>query len=298
MEKSQINELLGRYLAGAFDLDCRCASSASARAFDFWDAAEQAVDLGMGGLVLRDEGYCTAPAAALLAATVFATAPTVLHGSVALNDISGGMNLYAAEHTLALGGRIVAMPTVSARNHLRKARWPSMAKMESGATAIDVVDARGRVSSPACEVLEAIAERDGVLDAGALHISEVLAVFAQARKLGVHRLLLTDPVRRNDAAAVDIEEALDLGAAVAFLPQEDGSPGELVDLVLRRAPDRLILGLTVDAALPLRQRYAAALYFWLSRGLEPSTVVRSIRGNPGALLGPEEIAVRRTEMAG
>jgi hypothetical protein len=291
MEKSQTNELLGQYLAGAFDLDCRCASSVSDRAFDFWDAAEQAVDLGMGGLVLRDEGNCTAPAAALLDRTVFAAAPTALYGSVALNGVSGGLNFYAAEHTLALGGRIVSMPTISARNHLRKKRWPSLGKADGGATAIDAIDARGHVSSAAREVLEAIAERDGVLDAGALHISEVLAVFAEARKLGIQRLLLSDPVRRNAAAAIDIEDALDLGAMVAFLPEDGGAPDDLLDLVLRRAPERLILGLNpgpASATLPLRERYDAALRFWLARGLEPATVVRCIRDNPGALLGQRD----------
>ncbi len=112
-------------LQGGFDLECRCAPYTEGYSVDHFEAAEQALSLGLAGLVFRDDGYCTTPIAALLADTDYRDAPISLSGSVALNNISGGMNAYAAEHALMLGARIVSMPTVSAEHRLRASRWPS-----------------------------------------------------------------------------------------------------------------------------------------------------------------------------
>jgi hypothetical protein len=286
-------------LRGAFDLNCKCAPTMAGYALDHAEAAEEALALGMGGLVFRDDGYCTTPIASLLAETRFHGEPISLAGSVTLNNVSGGLNFYAAEHALALGGRLVSMPTVSAENHLRTARWPAFHDADGmpGPRALTAVDDRGAVRGEVIEVLEIIAERDGVLDAGALHVSEVLALFREAGRRGVKRLLLSDPARRNAADAADIDEAIDLGAAVEFLPQAAGTAAAVLELVARRAPGRLILGLDTGPSnerLSLRERYARAVRFWFALGLSPSTIAVCMSSNVQQLAALPANGARRT----
>ena len=284
-------------LRGAFDLNCKCAPTMAGYALDHAEAAEEALALGMGGLVFRDDGYCTTPIASLLAETSFHGEPISITGSVTLNNVSGGLNFYAAEHALALGGRVVSMPTVSAQNHLRAAHWPAFHAAETmpGPRALTAVDDGGAIRHEAIEVLEIIAERDGVLDAGALHVSEALALFREAERRGVKRLLLSDPARRNAAQAADLDEAIDLGAAVEFLPQAERTV-IMVELVARRAPDRLILGLDTgpcDKRLSLRERYAQAARFWSALGLSPPTIAACMSSNVQQLAGLPANGARR-----
>ena len=286
-------------LRGAFDLNCKCAPAMAGYALDHAEAAEEALALGMGGLVFRDDGYCTAPIASLLAETTFRDEPISLTGSVTLNNVSGGLNSYAAEHALALGGRLVSMPTVSAQNHLRAARWPAFHHGDRmpGPRALTAVDDRGAVRGEAIEVLEIVAERDGVLDAGALHVSEALALFREAERRGVRRLLLSDPMRRNAAQAADLDEAIDLGAAIEFLPQAAGTACAVLELVAMHAPGRLILGLDTgpsDERLSLRERYAQAVCFWSALGLSPPTIAACMSSNVQQLAALPTNGARRT----
>lgn len=293
------DEAIARCLRGAFDLNCRCAPTAPGYALDPAEAAEEALALGMGGLVFRDEGYCTAPVASLLAETWFRDEPISLSGSVTLNNISGDVNFYAAEHALALGGRIVSMPTLSAQNHLRNARWPAFGREDGmpAPRAITAVDERGNVTFEAVEVLDVVAERDGVLDAGALHVSEVLPLFEEALRRGVKRLLMSDPVQRNGAQALDIEEALDLGAVVEFLPQRREGDGPLIELVAMTAPERLILGLDIgprEERTTLRERYSTAIRHWASLGLPLPAIAAGMSSNVRAAVAFPPLGIRRT----
>ncbi len=139
-------------------------------------------------------------------------------------------------------------------------------------------------------MLEVVADYDGVLDAGCLHVSEVLALFKEARKLGVKRLLACDPARRNDATAVDLEELLDLGASVELLPQA-GLDVDLLRLVQEHAPAQLILGLDTgpaDRRRSLEERYCDAVRFWAGLGLHRDTVSRCVSDNAAALIGQAE----------
>jgi len=276
-------------LRGAFDLNCWCTPSTFGYTDDHIVAAETAASLGMGGLIFRDHGYCTASIASFLSATRFRATPIRLNGSVILNTISGGFNVYAAEHTLMLGGRMVSMPTHSAQNYLRAVRWPSRAEgAETQAAAMTAVAARGTVADVVLEILDVIAQRDGVLHAGYLHVSEVVPLFREAARRGVKRLLLSDPVRRNIASTADISELFDLGAAMEFLPQADEVSGPLLRQVLQQRPDRLVLGLDIgplQEPLDHASRYRRALRCWLQAGLDPVTIRAGIADNIASLIG-------------
>ncbi len=68
--------------------------------------------MGMQGIVLKSHEYPTHP----VAATTSEVVPelTIL-GGIALNEEVGGLNPHAVKATADMGGRIVRMPTYSAK---------------------------------------------------------------------------------------------------------------------------------------------------------------------------------------
>jgi len=93
-----------------------------------------------------------------------------------LNNTSGGLNRYAVDHGLKLGARIVWMPTFSAHNHIRhNYRHKLLATKEPmlPPTALSVLDGLSQVTDEVKFILDQIAEKDAVLSAGHLHISEI-----------------------------------------------------------------------------------------------------------------------------
>ena len=76
------------------------------------EIALQARDMGMQGMVLKSHEYPTHP----VAATTSEVVPelTIL-GGIALDEEVGGLNPQAVKATANMGGRIVWMPTYSAK---------------------------------------------------------------------------------------------------------------------------------------------------------------------------------------
>lgn len=240
-------------LTGAIDLDCRTGPSLEPRHFTHDYAAEEAAAAGMTAVAFRDDFYPTTPVAAILEKTVYADLPLKLLSGVTLNNYVGGLNPYAVEHELMLGGRIIWMPTISAANHLRMAYRsnddvPAMRPRE----ALSVLDARGAITEATREILEIIAEHDAVLASGHLHVSEILPLFEAARAVGVTRMLVNQPLHHACATLADIGELA-----------RDGAFIELTAAALIEGPDRRhtpeFLKSAIDAASPAQIVFSSGL---------------------------------------
>ncbi|MWB78687.1 hypothetical protein GLS40_11670 [Pseudooceanicola sp. 216_PA32_1] len=283
----QVGDEARALLRGAVDLDCRCAPTGAGGLPTHREAAEEAAALGLAGLVFRDDGYGTEPFAALLSETRLAVEGQAVFGSVTLNGVSGGLNLHAAEHCLMLHGRVVVMPTTSAENHLRALRWPGRGAAKGHPVkALRAIDRLGRVLPEAREVIEVVAERDGVLDGGYLHVAEILPLFRAAAEMGLRRMVVSDPMRRNAAKPQDIAELVALGARIALPPDAAAMTPELLAELSGNAAGSLILGLGARAeGRGLLPRYAAALRFWGEAGLSPDAIRNGVTNVPATLLG-------------
>ena len=121
------------------------------------EIALQAREMGMQGLVLKSHEYPTHPVAATTGELV--PEVTVL-GGIALDVEVGGLNPTAVEATANMGGRIVWMPTFSA-----KADRESKA-LDGG---ICLLDKSGALVPEVHSILELIKSHDMVLATG--HIS-------------------------------------------------------------------------------------------------------------------------------
>ena len=206
--------LIDDLLKGAVDLHCHSGPSVMPRKLNHAEAVRQAREAGMRAVLFKDHYYSTTPVAELLKEMISEDDVAILSG-VPLNNHVGGLNPYAVEHGFKLGAKLVWMPTISAANHIRhghrKRLLPTrMSMMEP--TALTVVNDRGKIIDPVKDILDLIAEYDGILATGHLHISEIWPLLDEAKSRGVTRMLINHPMFLVGANLPDLTELTNMGA--------------------------------------------------------------------------------------
>jgi hypothetical protein len=209
---------IDRLLQGAVDPHVHSGPSIAPRALDHVELLRQASAAGFAAVVTKDHDYSSAMTAALIRKN-FPEFKTKIYASIVLNNVIGGFNPYAVEHTAAMGGKIVWMPTLAAENHLRwqeQAKWAHPASTDKirAAAGIPVLDADKKVRDDVKEVLDIVAKNDMVLASGHLHISETWLVFEEAKRRGVNRMVLTHPEEIVGASLNDVKGIAAMGAFV------------------------------------------------------------------------------------
>ena len=191
----EIEKRVESLIKGAIDIHCHSGPSVMPRCLDHIDALEEASSVGMRALLFKDHYYSATPITELLKGRYAHLGVEMLSG-VPLNNTSGGLNPYAVDHGLKLGARLVWMPTFSAANHIRNNHRKNMLATKEPMlppTMLTVVDDKGQLKDEVKFILDQIAERDAVLSAGHLHISEIWPLFDEAKKRGVERRLVQHP---------------------------------------------------------------------------------------------------------
>ena len=152
-------------MRGAVDLHCHSGPSVMERLVDRIEAVEEAATNGMRAVLFKDHYYPTAPIVDLIKER-YAHLNVEPLGSVVLNNALGGFNVYAVEHALKMGSKIVWMPTVSAANHIREGHNKKLLVAKSAmrrATALSVVDDHGDLKDEVKPILDLVAEYDAVM---------------------------------------------------------------------------------------------------------------------------------------
>ena len=212
--KSRINAIL----QGAIDPHVHSGPSIAPRALDHLDLVRQMSEAGFAAVVTKDHDYAGVATAALISKH-FPELRTKIFSGIVLNNVVGGINPYAVEHTAAMGGKTVWLPTLAAENHLRWEKTASFAHPAStqkmrAASPVLVLDANKKVLDEVKEVLDVIAKNDMVLASGHLHVSETWIVFEEAQRRGVKRLIFTHPEDIVDASLNDVRGVAAMGAMV------------------------------------------------------------------------------------
>ena len=206
-------------LKGAIDPHVHSGPSIAPRGIDHVELLRQASAAGFAAVVTKDHDYSSVMTAALIRQN-FPEMKTKIYASIVLNNVIGGFNPYAVEHTAAMGGKIVWMPTLAAENHLRwqasQAKWAHPASTDKirPAAGIPVLNADKTVRDDVKEVLDVVARNDMVLASGHLHVSETWIVFEEAQRRGVKRLVFTHPEDIVDASLNDVKGIAAMGAYV------------------------------------------------------------------------------------
>jgi hypothetical protein len=222
MQRARVTENIerrvDRLLKGAIDPHVHSGPSIAPRAIDHLELLREASAAGYAAIVTKDHDYSGVMTAALISRH-HPELRTKIYSSIVLNNVVGGFNPYAVEHTAAMGGKIVWMPTLAAENHLRweqKSNWvhPAATQKMRPAAGIPVLDSSKQVRDEVKEVLDVIAKNDMVLAGGHLHVSEIWLVFEEAKRRGVERMVVTHPEEIVDASLNDVGGLAALGAYV------------------------------------------------------------------------------------
>ncbi len=287
-------------LRGAVDLHCHSGPSVMPRSLNHLQAILEAQDAGMHAVLFKDHYYSVTPVAKYIEETMPDLRLKLLTG-VALNNTVGGLNPYAVDHMLKLGGHIVWMPTFSAANHLRHGHrhviLPTKEAMLAPA-GLSVVTDKGDLKEEVKPILDIIAASDCVLSAGHLHISEIWPLFDEAKKRGVKRLLVNHPTFVIDANLRDIKELSEMGAYIEhsfcmFINEtynKKFTGAQLKELISAAGVDRTILGSDLGQAKnphPVAG-FRAVIRLCLGLGYGEADIRKMIGSNACRLMGLTE----------
>lgn len=205
-------------LVGAIDPHVHSGPSIAPRGIDHLELLREASAAGFRAIVTKDHDYSGVMTAAMIRKHHPELKTTIL-SSIVLNNVVGGFNPFAVEHTAAMGGKVVWFPTLAAENHLRWERtsnWvhPASTQKMRPATGIPVLNPDRTVRDDVKEVIDVIAKNDMVLASGHLHVSETWLVFEEAKRRGVSRMVLTHPEDIVDASINDVAGIAKMGAYV------------------------------------------------------------------------------------
>ena len=213
-----VEQRIDNLLVGAIDPHVHSGPSIAPRSLDHLELAREASKAGLAAVVTKDHDYAGVMTAALIAKH-FPDLTTKVYSSIVLNNVVGGLNPYAVEHTAAMGGKIVWMPTLAAANHLRwekTSNWshPASTQKMRPVTVVPVLNDDGTVRDDVKEILDIVAKSDMTLASGHLHVSETWLVFEEAKRRGVNRLIFTHPEDIVDASLNDVRGIAAMGAYV------------------------------------------------------------------------------------
>ena len=139
-----VEERIDSLLKGAVDPHVHSGPSIAPRAVDHLELLRDLSAAGFAAVVTKDHDYSGVMTAALITKH-HPELRTKLYSSIVLNNVVGGFNPYAVEHTAAMGGKVVWMPTLAAENHLRwekTSNWvhPASTQKMRPAVGIPVLD--------------------------------------------------------------------------------------------------------------------------------------------------------------
>jgi hypothetical protein len=272
-------------LRGTIDIHVHSDPDNVPRSIDGLDAAAQARDRGMRGLVLKNHYDPTAGLAFLARKQ---TPGLEVFGGIDLNLAVGGMNAAAVEHLTQVAGgwgRIVWMSTFDSENQVRysKETRPFVSVARNGALLPETK-----------AVIASIARHDLVLATGHTSASEALLLLQEGRRQGVRHMVVThamNPPIEMDLAGM--RAAIKEGAFIEFVGGSFSEPGAAARLDRYVAAMREIGPESCIAASDLGQKnnpvptvgFAQFVRELRNRGLTLRDTDRMTKENPATLLG-------------
>jgi len=173
-------------LKGTYDLHIHNGPSIFPRRANDLEILKEAASAGMAGVGLKTHEGDTAPRAKMLEGII----PSCkAYGAITLNHYVGGINPAAVEASIKMGGRIVWLPTLSAKKHVEH-----YSKKDSGflggsfkynaGKGISVLSEDGKMISEMFDIFTLVKNRGIILSTGHLSPSESMIVAKAYHKIG------------------------------------------------------------------------------------------------------------------
>ncbi len=179
-------------LTGLIDLHIHTAPDVRPRSVDDIEAARQAAEAGMAGILIKSHVTCTADRAAIAEKVVGGRIR--VYGGLALDEEVGGLNPTAVQAAITLGAVEIWMPTFSARG--------------PGERGLAIWDERLRLLPAVESILRLIADNRVILGTGHLSVPEIVTLVEAARVAGVTKILVTHPDSRIVRMPVETQREL------------------------------------------------------------------------------------------
>lgn len=255
------------------------------RKFNDYELANEAEKYGAKAIVIKSHAVETAARAKLV---------NTMHeklqvfGGLALNEWEGGLNPYAVEATLDLGGKIIWFPTLSAANELQ-------AKGMNGG--VWCLDSDGDIKSEVKDILKMIADADAILATGHISYEEMHMIVIRAREFGVKNIIINHPELYRTRLSVEQQREL-LKYNVIFERTLTGSKlpisKEFVDHLPLALENIKVLGaastiIATDVGQPNNPNWSEAycymMEYFLNQGVSKDDIEIMTRRNQEKLLG-------------
>ena len=218
-----------------------------------------------------------------------------VYGALALNQHVAGLNPASVAASLAMGARVIWMPTTDSHTQ-QTAGLPRLShtqpQLSSTTYAIPPIDPA--VEDSARQIVSLIAQADAVLATGHLSTPEIAWLLPVARGAGVKRLLLTHPSWTIHAmTAAEAAEFANQGAyaeitAYKLLHQADCTAAKLAHFARTVGLQHIIL--SSDAGQPDSPSPPDALLWLLealaSQGLDRGALLACASDQPQQLVTP------------
>lgn len=195
-------------LKGAFELHCHPSPSIFPRRQNAWEFAEDLVEAGMSGGIIKSHEAPTADRASLIRDKY----PDLhLYGGLACNDFTGGLSPSAVDAAIRSGAKIIWMPTFSSKAHQdhfarQKSRLFSSEKpLVHPKQGLEIWGEDKKLKEEVHEILDLIADADIILATGHLSVEEVVVLVDAAVECKVQKILIQHPDMSIAKIPVDLQ---------------------------------------------------------------------------------------------
>lgn len=190
----EVDELL----SGGVDLHTHPGPSPFPRRMSILDAATDAATLGFRALVAKSHHHSMQTDILALESAGLKDVPVKVFGGVALNNTVGGLNPYAVELALRMGGRVVWFPTIASPAHIEFHQHNHSTFPVSGIPLrdnepISVVGADGKLTDTVRDILDVIVAENAIMNCGHLPADQIDVLVKGAVAAGVERMVVSHP---------------------------------------------------------------------------------------------------------
>ncbi len=250
-----------------------------------YEAALQAKEAGMRGIVLKSHDYITTPVTYIIQQLV----PGIeLFGGIALDIEVGGLNPAAVEMAGKIHTKMVWMPTFSSKGDMQKQ------KIEG--KGISILDPNGKILPVVTEILELIKKYDMTLATGHISTPEIFALLAEVGRIGIKRTIITHPLSVSFGCRASVEEQKEMigqgvfieHCFIATMPTSDRvDPQKIADAIRAVGPEHCIMSTDFGQIYNPPPVEGMRMYIetMLRCGIEEDEIVAMVRKNPAHALG-------------
>jgi hypothetical protein len=255
--------------------------------------AQAARDIGMGGFVIKSHIWPTMDRAQTLQIHF----PEMkIFGSITLNENVGGFSPWSVESAIRLGGRVIWLPTWSARfdieHHAGKyfRRHLPFYNRLTPERGLSLRDDSGSLRNEVKEIIGMARQADLIVGTGHISPAESLAVAQYCQSLGFGKLVFTHPLSLG-ASLSEIDEVARMGFYVELtylhLLLQVLQISQVLEIIQKIGPQRCLL--TTDAffswtpsAPEMLRMFVGILHHF---GAKPEDLRKMVYENPRKLLG-------------